>query len=106
MTHPGQFSTSRRPDGTTVLTVTGEIDMSNADAFTEALTTALADTTGTLVVDLTDLHYLDSAGLTTLFQHAARLELVAPPRLNSLLTISGLPHLTTVHITDPAGSPD
>ncbi|GAB3110070.1 STAS domain-containing protein [Streptomyces calidiresistens] len=91
---PGQ-----RSDGRAQLAVTGEIDMSNIDTFARALD----DAPGPLVVDLTAVEYLDSAGLSVLFARAERLELVVPPLLEPVLTISGLAELTTVHRT---GSPD
>jgi hypothetical protein len=82
----------RRPDGTPCLTVSGEIDMSNAGS-------------GPLVLDLTAVEYLDSAGLNVLFTHAERLELVVTPLLEPVLTISGLADLATVHGPDPGGRP-
>ncbi|GLW09108.1 anti-anti-sigma factor [Microtetraspora sp. NBRC 13810] len=105
MTTPLTLATSRRPDGTVVLTATGEIDMSNAAALAEALTRAATGQTP-LLVDLTAVDYLDSAGLTTLFEHAERIQLIAPPLLTPVLTVSGLAELTTVHSYDPAARPD
>ncbi|MDK1471926.1 STAS domain-containing protein [Streptomyces sp. 549] len=98
---PGQ-----RPDGTALLAVAGEIDMSNADAFAEALD----GTRGRLVVDLTAVGYLDSAGLSVLFAHADRIEVIAAPSVAPVLAVSGLAELTAVHESGPghdtgAGSP-
>ncbi|MEV7674044.1 STAS domain-containing protein [Streptomyces sp. NPDC000963] len=93
MTTPLTLTPGRRPDGTAVLTAVGEIDMSN----TSSLAAALDGTPGPLVLDLTDVEYLDSAGLSVLFSHADRLELVAGPLLAPVLTISGLTDLTTRH---------
>ncbi|MFC8175341.1 STAS domain-containing protein [Streptomyces sp. NPDC057250] len=93
MTAPLTLTPGRRPDGTPVLTVVGEIDMSN----THSLAAALDGTPGPLVLDLTDVEYLDSAGLSVLFSHADRLELVAGPLLAPVLSISGLTDLTTHH---------
>ncbi|WP_329445173.1 STAS domain-containing protein [Streptomyces sp. NBC_01426] len=95
MTTPLTLTPGRRPDGTALLTAVGEIDMSN----TEALAAALAGTDGPLVLDLTGVEYLDSAGLSALFPHADRIELIAGPLLEPVLTISGLTELTTVHGT-------
>ncbi|NEC65314.1 STAS domain-containing protein [Streptomyces sp. SID9727] len=93
MTTPLTLTPGRRPDGTAMLTVVGEIDMSN----TESLAAALASAPGPLVLDLTDCEYLDSAGLSILFPHADRLELIAGPLLAPVLAISGLTGLTTRH---------
>ncbi|NJQ00849.1 STAS domain-containing protein [Streptomyces zingiberis] len=90
---PGQ-----RPDGTRKLSVAGEIDMSNTGLLAEALDA----TSGPLVLDLSGVEYLDSAGLSVLFAHAERLELIATPLLGPVLTISGLAELTTVHGLDGA----
>ncbi|WP_326750750.1 STAS domain-containing protein [Streptomyces hirsutus] len=93
MTTPLTLTLSRRPDGATLLTVVGEIDMSNTDT----LATAIEATDGPLVIDLTAVEYLDSAGLSVLFTHSDRIELIATPMLAPVLNISGLVDLTTVH---------
>jgi anti-sigma B factor antagonist len=93
MPTPLTLTPGRRPDGTALLTAIGEIDMSN----TEVLGEALASTTGPLVLDLSGIEYLDSAGLSVLFPHADRIELIANPLLKPVLTISGLADLTTIH---------
>lgn len=91
MTAPLTLSTSQRQDGTPVLTAAGEIDMSNAGQLRDALAQAGV---GPLIVDLTAVEYLDSAGLTVLFSHADHIELVATSLLAPVLTISGLSELT------------
>ncbi|MFF7858077.1 STAS domain-containing protein [Streptomyces sp. NPDC007904] len=93
MTTPLTLTPGRRPDGTALLTAVGEIDMTNTDSLAEALDT----TQGPVVLDLTGVEYLDSAGLNVLFSRADRVELVASPLLAPVLTISGLADLTTVH---------
>jgi anti-sigma B factor antagonist len=97
-----QLELSTRPgaDGIPVVTVAGEIDMSNADRFRDALglaaaTAATADG-GSFVVDLTGVEYLDSAGVHVLFAHAARIRLIAGPLLEPVLTVSGLSDITSV----------
>jgi anti-sigma B factor antagonist len=74
--------------------------MSNAGRFREALSRAL-DGDARIVVDLTRVEYLHSAGLTVLFTHAAHIELVATPLLAPVLTISGLADITHLHKIDP-----
>lgn len=93
MTAPLALTSSRRPDGVTVLTAIGEIDMSN----TRILATALDQEPGPVVVDLTGIEYIDSAGLSILFSHADRIELIATELLEPVLTISGLAELAPVH---------
>ncbi|WP_214413013.1 STAS domain-containing protein [Sphaerisporangium fuscum] len=96
MTSPLSLAASRRIDGRPVLVVTGEIDMSNADAFDAALTRSAADG-DRLVVDLGAVGYLDSAGLAVLFAHGARIELIVNPVLAPVVTFSGLPEVVPVH---------
>jgi anti-sigma B factor antagonist len=103
MTTPLTLTSGRRPDGTPVLTAAGEIDTSNAGAFTAALADAVGGAVGegsaTLMVDLTAVEYLDSAGLAALFAHADRIQLIASPLLTPVLTVSGLTDLVPVHGT-------
>ncbi|GHE85273.1 anti-anti-sigma factor [Streptomyces werraensis] len=93
MTTSLTLAPGRGPDGAARLAVGGEIDMSNAGRLAEALDSSR----GPLVVDLTEVEYLDSAGLSVLFAHADRLTLVVPPLLEPVLTVSGLAGLSTVH---------
>jgi anti-sigma B factor antagonist len=94
MSAPLELGTQRGSDGVRVLRASGEIDMSNVDEFRSALGEVVAD--GSCVVDLTDVEYLDSAGLAVLFAYATRLEVVVNPRLVRLLTIAGLTEIATV----------
>jgi anti-anti-sigma regulatory factor len=110
--------TSRGNDGRLVLSATGEIDLSNIDTFTEALSRAVteiqsgaayeaeartqaADGGSTLTVDLTAVDYLDSAAINALFTHAERIHVIADPRLIRVFTISGLTELTTMETAPP-----
>lgn len=91
------FAAERRADGTLVLAVTGEIDMSNASSFAAALAAAHRDAGGSpLTVDLTGVEYLDSAGLAVLFPHVEYLRLIATGLLAPVLTIAGLDDITTI----------
>jgi anti-sigma B factor antagonist/stage II sporulation protein AA (anti-sigma F factor antagonist) len=49
-----------------LLKPSGRIDLSNADAFTGALTAALAKAQSALIVDLAGVDYISSAGLRSL----------------------------------------
>lgn len=57
----------------TTLTVGGEIDIANADEFGRELAKAAETTDAGLVLDLTAVTYLDSAGLGELFGLASRM---------------------------------
>ncbi len=94
MTTPLTLTQGPGPDARVVLKAVGEIDMTN----TAVLATALEGAPGRLVIDLTEVDYLDSAGLSVLFAHADRIELVITGLLEPVVTISGLADLTTVQI--------
>ncbi|MEV5432361.1 STAS domain-containing protein [Streptomyces sp. NPDC052701] len=96
MTPSLTLTLGRRPDGRPLLAVAGEIDQGNAGSLAEALDR----TSGPVVVDLTAVEYLDSAGLSVLFTHSDRLELIATPLLAPVLTISGLADIAPVHGLD------
>ncbi len=99
MPTPLSLNTDRGVDGTPRVTAAGEIDISNIDVFSEALTTASDATRGPITVDLSAVKYLDSAGINALFKHADeidRLHLIVHPFLLRVLTISGLSEVATV----------
>ncbi len=98
MVTPLSINTGERGDGTRVLTASGEIDLSNVDEFSGAL--SAADTDGAmLIVDLTGVLYLDSGALNVLFANAGRIRLIANPVLMPVLRISGLTDVTAVEST-------
>jgi anti-anti-sigma factor len=82
-----------------VLTVTGELDMSNVDVFARAITDAMTPASqdgGVLTIDLTGVEYLDSAAINALFDHADRTRLVVNPILMPVLRVSGLTNMASV----------
>lgn len=52
-------------DGRTIVLAEGDIDLATADILREALARAL-ETTGSVVVDVGDVGFIDSSGLTAL----------------------------------------
>ncbi len=104
MVTPLSISIDQRDDGTLVLSATGEIDLSNIDAFANALrdgASAAGDGTA-ITVDLSGVEYLDSGAINALFVHADRIRLIANPILMPVLTICGLTEVATV---EPASRP-
>jgi len=98
------LDTARSDDGEVVLVAAGEIDLSNIDTFTHALTTAItesADSGGTLTVDLSAVEYLDSAAINVLFPHAEHIRVIAHPFLVRVFAISGLSELATTEQAPP-----
>jgi anti-anti-sigma factor len=92
------LDTVRSEDGKLVLIAAGEIDLSNIDTFTQALTAAIEETDGDgkLTVDLGTVKYLDSAAINVLFAHAEQIQLIVHPFLIRIFTITGLTELTSV----------
>ena len=98
------LDTARSDDGKLVLIAAGEIDLSNIDTFTQALTAAITETAGsgeTLTVDLSAVEYLDSAAINALFPHAEHIHVIAHPFLVRVFAISGLSELATVEPASP-----
>lgn len=99
MATPLSLNTTERGDGTRVVTATGEIDLSNIDAFTGALSPAGTDGS-MLIVDLSGVLYLDSGAINVLFANAGRMRLIANPILMPVLKISGLTDVADVEAAD------
>jgi anti-sigma B factor antagonist len=59
-------------DGTFLITVYGEMDLSNAEEFEQLLRRAEASDAQAIVVDLSALHFIDSTGIKALFLAAER----------------------------------
>ncbi|OBK18909.1 STAS domain-containing protein [Mycobacterium asiaticum] len=100
------LESARSDDGKLVLTALGEIDLSNIDAFDDALGTAAAEAANNserLTVDLSEVEYLDSAAINALFSRADHIQLIAHPLLISILTMSGLNQLVHVEPAQPMG---
>ena len=67
--------TTEGPDGRIVVgSLSGEVDQSNANALLKALAGAVPNTAIGVVVDCTNLRYVDSAGVYIVFTLARRLE--------------------------------
>jgi anti-anti-sigma factor len=69
---------NRQVDQAVVLTVSGEVDMLSAPRLAEAIHTALAASPAALIVDLSKVDFLASAGMTVLL--TAQDEVVPPTR--------------------------
>jgi anti-anti-sigma factor len=102
------LGTARHNDGQ-FLIAAGEIDLSNIDAFKQALATIVTQAAGSgemLTVDLTEVEYLDSAAINALFARVDHInKLIAHPLLMDILTISGLTELVTTEVAPPTAEP-
>jgi anti-anti-sigma factor len=93
-------------DGVTIASVEGEIDLSNAAELEMAISHAVANEAVGLVVDLADVDYLDSSGVTLLFNLARRVSrrqqafvVVVPgeAHVREILTLSGATGALELH---------
>jgi anti-anti-sigma factor len=65
-----------RPDSETlILTVTGEIHVSTAPAFSARLTESIAGAVDAMVIDLSEVAFIDSTGLSVLLDGLRRVTL-------------------------------
>ena len=68
---PAEIQTHLDTDSVTI-TVAGEVDLSAVNKLDAAIRAAFETEIGQIVVDLSDLSFLDSAGLSVLLQASAR----------------------------------
>ena len=102
-TEPETFSISRSTRGAAeVVTLAGELDMANADAVAEVLD-GLVDDGHPVVVDLTELAFIDSSGIHALLRPRApddAIEVVCPPgNIRRVLEVTKLERVLPVHDT-------
>lgn len=65
----------RQEGPVTIACVAGEIDMANALQFADEALGKMADDSTALVIDMTELQYIDSAGVRSIFEIAAALKM-------------------------------
>jgi anti-sigma B factor antagonist len=95
-----------RGDGATVVRLAGELDLYNAADVRQALADAAAEKPGRLVVDLSEVSFIDSTALGVLIEGRTKLEnrrafLIAAPgrETRRALQVSGLDRHLSVHDT-------
>ena len=86
----------------TVVKLRGEIDLANGINLTDEILAKMPDSSRGLVADLTDLQYLDSAGIRMIFEIAKHLDLrdiplaIALPESSVLRSVLKMTHVETV----------
>jgi anti-anti-sigma factor len=93
--------------GATLAMASGRIDLSNSDDFTTALSAALTGTRTALILDLSKVDFISSAGLRSLViaQKAAKTEnkgfgiAALPPMLVEIFSIARLNHMMPIFQT-------
>jgi anti-anti-sigma factor len=97
MATPLSLAIDSRDDGTLMLRATGELDLSNIDAFADALAAVAAAADGeAFTVDLSEVDYLDSGAINALYEHTDRIRVIANPILMPVLKVSGLADVLSI----------
>ena len=99
--------TPHHSGGAVMLAAAGEVDLLSAPVLSEAITTALAGAPALLVVDLTEVSFLASIGITVLLEarrtagEGTRVRVVAPEHgvVNRTLQLTGLHEALAVTTT-------
>jgi anti-anti-sigma factor len=83
------------PDGgTAIVTVIGELDISNVERLEEAVAPVVENKPARLVVDIRDLRFADTSAIAVWMRWAARVERLelrdASPLLRQIITSMGL----------------
>ena len=102
--------TTREAEGRTVVAVAGEIDVYTAPRLREEITELVAAGTYNLVIDMSEVEFLDSTGLGVLVgglkkvrAHDGSLQLVCnQDRLLKIFRITGLAKVFVIHDTAEA----
>jgi anti-anti-sigma factor len=86
--------------GSTVVSLSGELDSSNADALVAALEPITATSTARLVFDLSALRFMDSAGIAVLLGAAAKVGSVGvrnpSPAVRRVVELTGLTDVLSI----------
>ena len=95
-----------REDETVIALLTGEVDMSNATSVRQQIAESVSPDDDGLIVDLSELSFIDSAGLhslielgTVLDERRQQLLLCLPPgsTIRRAIEIIGLPRAISIH---------
>jgi anti-sigma B factor antagonist len=101
-TEPEPFSITRTTHGANeVVALAGELDMANAPAVSETLD-ALADIARPVIVDLSELVFIDSSGIHAIVSPRPRqtVVLVCPPgNIQRVLSVTRLDRVLTLYET-------
>lgn len=86
--------------GASILTVSGQLDISNADELEQAVERTIARRPDGLVFDLSGLEFMDSAGISVIVRAASALDKVSlrnpSPMVRRLIEITGLSEILLI----------
>ena len=99
-TADAQIDTRSDPTGVPIVTVSGELDISNAGALESAVASISAQRPERIIFDLSGLRFMDSAGIAVLIGAAASVEAVQvrhpSPAIRRVLELTGLSDVLSV----------
>jgi stage II sporulation protein AA (anti-sigma F factor antagonist) len=88
------ITTEVDPAGTTIVTVSGELDISTTSSLEAAIASITSERPERLIFDLSGLRFMDSAGIAVLLGAAAKIRTVhlrnPSPAVRRILDITGL----------------
>jgi anti-anti-sigma factor len=88
------IKTRSDPTGAPIVTVSGDLDISNADALEATVTSVTVTRPERLIFDLSGLRFIDSAGVTVLLGAAAKVKDVRirkpSPAVRRVVELTGL----------------
>ena len=86
--------------GVPIVTVSGDLDISNADALEATVASIVAQRAERLIFDLRGLRFIDSAGIAVLLRAAARVNDVnlrhPSPAVRRVIELTGLGSVLTI----------
>jgi anti-sigma B factor antagonist len=89
-----RIAVSIDPTGVATVAVSGDVDIANADALKATVVSVVADAPERLVFDLSDLRFIDSAGIAVLLhatEYDTAVELLNPsPAVRRVVELTGL----------------
>ena len=100
----GSFRAVEEPvdETTQMVQIFGDVDLKTARAFRHALDEALHDTKSRLIVDMSEVPFMDSSGLAALigaqkaFHESTRLIVVCPDNLRRIFEVTRLDSIVSV----------
>jgi anti-sigma B factor antagonist len=94
------IDTRSDPTGVTIVTVSGDLDISNAGRLEEAVASITAERPERLIFDLSGLRFMDSAGIAVLLDAAGKVNAVRlrdpSPAVRRVVELTGLTDVLSI----------
>jgi anti-anti-sigma factor len=94
------ISTRSDPTGVPIVAVSGDLDLSNAAALETIVAVKVAERPEQLIFDLSDLRFMDSAGIAVLLGAAAKVNAVhlrnPSPAVRRVVELTGLSDVLSI----------